>query len=331
MVLVVAAVAPTLHGAQLRELLGGVVRAQRHLDDARRVAQRLRRIGHQVHDDLVDLRVVGVDGRRVGVEVRSQLDRGGHRGPQQVNRLLQRPAQVHGRARQLAMAAERQDALYQLAAAVGRAAHLVEIRQRLLRGQGGRDQLGVADDGAQQVVEVVRDAAGQRPDGLHLLRLPKPVLQHAARADVHDGAQHEDAAVGGDRVQAYLDGDLRAVLSQAVQVPPGAHGARLRLVEETLAVGGVATAEALGHQHVDRPADQLASRVPEQPLDLAVDHHDDAGIVDDEDARGRQLEGQAIKVQFLFGQTVPSADIRPRLAFRVLRRRPGMVNGAWPG
>ena len=34
-------------------------------------------------------------------------------------------------------------------------------------------QAAVADDGREQVVEVVSDAAGEPPDGLHFLRLAK--------------------------------------------------------------------------------------------------------------------------------------------------------------
>ena len=42
------------------------------------------------------------------------------------------------------------------------------------------DHLGVSDDRGQQVVEVVRDAAGQTADALELLRLPEPGLEGVA-------------------------------------------------------------------------------------------------------------------------------------------------------
>src|SRR6185436_15058975 len=48
-------------------------------------------------------------------------------------------------------------------------------RRRLLR-----QHLGVAEDAAEDVVEVVRDAAGEAPDGFHLLRLAQALLQPAA-------------------------------------------------------------------------------------------------------------------------------------------------------
>ena len=43
------------------------------------------------------------------------------------------------------------------------------------------EHLGVAMDGHQQVVEVVRDAAGEPADRLHLLRLPQLLLTLAQR------------------------------------------------------------------------------------------------------------------------------------------------------
>ena len=52
-----------------------------------------------------------------------------------------------------------------------------------VRGSGvaPRDELGVADDGGEEVVEVVRDAAGEPADGLHLLRLAQLLLAFVER------------------------------------------------------------------------------------------------------------------------------------------------------
>ena len=47
-----------------------------------------------------------------------------------------------------------------------------------------REQLGVAEDGRQQVVEVVGDAAREPPHGLHLLDLAQPLLEALALADL---------------------------------------------------------------------------------------------------------------------------------------------------
>ena len=50
-------------------------------------------------------------------------------------------------------------------------------------------KLAVAEDRRQQVVEVVRHAAGQLADGFHLLRLPELRLERLALADIHADAE----------------------------------------------------------------------------------------------------------------------------------------------
>ena len=60
--------------------------------------------------------------------------------------------------------------------------------QRARSGDGVCDQVEVADDGGQQVVEVVRDAAGELADRLHLLRLTQHVFRASSLRHV---AHHE--------------------------------------------------------------------------------------------------------------------------------------------
>jgi len=55
---------------------------------------------------------------------------------------------------------------------------------RLLRPEPREDELGPSRDHGQEVVEVVRDAAREPPDGLHLLRLAQLLLEVPALADV---------------------------------------------------------------------------------------------------------------------------------------------------
>ena len=64
----------------------------------------------------------------------------------------------------------------------------------VIRGDGGERELGVADHGGQRVVQIVRDAAGESPDRLHLLRLPKLILEVAPFGDVLHSADHADRA-----------------------------------------------------------------------------------------------------------------------------------------
>ena len=59
--------------------------------------------------------------------------------------------------------------------------------------------------GGEQVVEVVRDAAGEPADGLHLLRLAELLLELHLRGDV---ALHAD--VVGDAPGASRTGEMMA-------------------------------------------------------------------------------------------------------------------------
>ena len=82
----------------------------------------------------------------------------------------------------------------QLTGQVGRAfAGVQDLRERLRERIARREPVdaspAVADDDRQQVVEVVRDAAGQPADGFHLLGLAKSLLQTFPFADVAGNAQ----------------------------------------------------------------------------------------------------------------------------------------------
>ena len=75
-------------------------------------------------------------------------------------------------------AAEGEDALHQFLGAATRLADLVETHHRRVTGADIlASQLDVAEDGTEDVVEVVRDAAGQRAEGFHLLRCAQLRLQ----------------------------------------------------------------------------------------------------------------------------------------------------------
>jgi isocitrate dehydrogenase (NAD+) len=71
------------------------------------------------------------------------------------------------------------------------------LAQRVAGRQAVAHRLGVARDRRQQVVEVVRDPAGELADGLHLLRLPELLLQAALVGDVDGGADDAEHLAGG--------------------------------------------------------------------------------------------------------------------------------------
>ena len=77
------------------------------------------------------------------------------------------PAQIA--ALMQAMSSTRPDAS-QMTSAIGRTANLAGMAVERAAGIGlGQDQLGIAGDGRQHVIEIVGHAAGQPAHGLHLL------------------------------------------------------------------------------------------------------------------------------------------------------------------
>ena len=93
------------------------------------------------------------------------------------------------------LAAEREQLAGQRGGAIRGVQDLVDLRgHRRILLDAVRHQLGVAANRRQQVVEVVRDAAGEPADRLHLLRLAQLIFELHAIADVvHRG---EDRAAG---------------------------------------------------------------------------------------------------------------------------------------
>jgi len=60
----------------------------------------------------------------------------------------------------------------------------VDLGQHLVAGEGIASEIEVAEDNAQDVVEVVRHTAGELPDRLHLLGLAQLVLGGPEFGDV---------------------------------------------------------------------------------------------------------------------------------------------------
>src|SRR5215510_14030423 len=101
--------------------------------------------------------------------------------------------QIHSARLDVLFAAERKDLPRELRRAFGRQADLAEVTPlTAARGQLLREQIGEPGDDREQVVEVVRDAAGKLADRLHLLGLSELSLELKSFGDVanveHDAA-----------------------------------------------------------------------------------------------------------------------------------------------
>ena len=115
--------------------------------------------------------------------------------------------------------AEREELARQGGTAVGRPADLLHAsRLRPVGRQGSQEQVAVARDDIQEVVEVVGHAGGELADGLELLGLQELRLEPLALGDVVGDDEPPGAAAELDVVSDDLHVDEPAVLRL---VPPG--------------------------------------------------------------------------------------------------------------
>ena len=158
-------------------------------------------------------------------------------------------------------------------------------------------QLQVAGDHEQQVVEVVGDAAGELADGLHLLRLRQPalalsqgLLDMLAVADVVDHASEIAAAVGFEFADRQVQREGRAVLAPATHFSTDADDLLDAGPDVVGDVAIVLGAVGLRHEHLDVLADELRGAVPEQPFGGRVDVSIRPRSINGDDGRDGRLQ-----------------------------------------
>ena len=179
------------------------------------VGHRVAGVGREVEDHALDLRPVGLDGREVGRELDPDADVVADDPVQHRLHAGDDLVEVDDLRVQDLAAAEREQLPGERGGLPGGAR---DLRHLLGVAVARQQDLGVAGDHRQQVVEVVRDAAGEPADRLHLLRVGEPALEPLALADVVRDDQRGAAALVVDPAGGDLDVDDRAVLAP---VPPG--------------------------------------------------------------------------------------------------------------
>ncbi len=154
-----------------------MARAQRELAAER---HGVARIDREIDDHLLELADVGLDRPEVAHLRDGERHVLADQPAQQHREIRQRLAEIdHLRAQGL-LAREREQLPHQAGRPVGVLLDLHDVLERRIgRLVGVQQEVGRHHDGAEQIVEVVRDIAGEPADGLHLLLLIDLVLERA--------------------------------------------------------------------------------------------------------------------------------------------------------
>jgi hypothetical protein len=137
-------------------------------------------VGGQVEDNLLDLtRIRAHDSWRIP-EVRNQRDVVPDDPPQKLVHILEHKLEVEHYRLDRLLAAEGKELVDQPGCPLARLQHLGKIfAAGIVVVERVPHQLAEAAHGSQKVIEVVRNAPGQSPDTLHLLRLAELLVPQA--------------------------------------------------------------------------------------------------------------------------------------------------------
>ena len=155
--------------------------------DGQRAAVRhgVPRVQREVHDDLFHLAAVGLHERQLRLEAQHDLHVFLDEAAEHRPHVGDDDVQVEQRRLDDLLAAEGEQLARQ---ARGTRARPLDLRHvdlaRIVGIEIVQYQVAVPENHGQQIVEVVRDAAGQPPDGFHLLRLLVLLFERAALGDV---------------------------------------------------------------------------------------------------------------------------------------------------
>lgn len=167
------------------------------------------RVDAEIHEDAIDLRGVGASGLEIGSEIKLEVDAGADHRLQERNGLLDEAIQID---------APRLDRLFsgvgeQMASESGGA---LQLLANLTEGFGGRAtdgnrfgaQLGPAEDRAEDIVEVVSDAAGELAERFEPLELTHAQLEELMLATQTSFVQFP--LDGGDQAREVVLHDVVA-------------------------------------------------------------------------------------------------------------------------
>ncbi len=184
--------------------------AQIHGDlDTSGIVHRLGSVGGEIEDHLLQLRKLPRDDGILAAGAHRELHLRGQRRPQQRGGLRDQSLHVHRTAASVPASAEGEDLIDQVAGALPGPPDRIEVAQRpAVRGKLCFHDLRMTKDRADDVVEVVSDAARKRAHGLHAAGLLQPrletsplALERVAPDGVGDGVDRhaQQAELAGTR------------------------------------------------------------------------------------------------------------------------------------
>ncbi len=327
--------APRVRGTHPQPQPAGTLVARGH-----RVLDRVARIDHQVQHGGLELGRVGIRRRQAWLDLDVEIDLLAERAAEQGGALADAFADIDLFDQQRLPAREGEQAGGELGAALGRGLDAGEIALRPLVGpEPAAEQREVADDDGEQVVEIMRDAAGELPDGFEPLRVGEPAFDAlplglvAAAADDADDpvgrrVEHRDEdGLDEDGFAADIDGALHGqgagVGERAHQRRGGGAGSvrRQHLLGRASGEFRLVEAEELFGGGIDRLVDEPRA---------GLDPHDDQRVRAELEIGAEALLalGQLLGARHHFGLEPRLALAQQALGFQPLGRVDGGADQA---
>ena len=139
-------------------------------------------VSAQIHKDLVNLGRIGKHSTAIRVDVLAELDRGRQGRAEKFQRLGDDECDLDRFALRLTPSTKCQNLIHELFGAFAGADDVLNVGIGAAFGRGvSKGHVRVAEDGSQNVIEIVSDAARQRSDSFHLLRMAQLCLQSFLR------------------------------------------------------------------------------------------------------------------------------------------------------
>ena len=253
---------PQPHAVARRQLIvrvrGG---GERHLEaDMPARGHGIARVDHQVQQHLLERVRIDADNRRHRSQTAGQGDVLVKKARQHVPEVGDSLVDVHLPRDRHLLPAESEQLMRELASPLSGRLDFLELVAIDSCRMTGQEQLGVAEHRGQQVVEVVRDAAGELSHRLDLLHLPELFFHQPLFGDIF--ANHDELGEGPVLVchslAAEADGGGAAVLARPLDLEAVEPARSMDLLKDPGALGDV----AIERGHLQRQHRLRRCRIP---------------------------------------------------------------------